>query len=195
MFDELQLHLLAVQVAVEIEDERLDDARSVLVEGGLMPDAHGCRQAVRAAQQPPRVDAVRRNRLLRLHAEVGRGVAEQPAAPVLALHDRAFQRERTPQHARGVGDVARFQRLPYCGAAGGFPVERELLDALHRVAEFVPQRGEHRERPLPVVTEGDVRPSGEVSHAEAVPQRSHELAGREQRHLLRERDGHDRIDA
>ena len=124
--DEPHLGRLAVQVAVEVEQVRLEQRMiGVLVERRAAAEVDGARvHGPVGTLVPPGVHTVSRNAHTVRHLDVGGREAEQ-SPPLVADHDAAASLERTTQHATRQLDVAARQRPPDRRAAD------RLVDPVH----------------------------------------------------------------
>ena len=92
---------LAVEVALEVDQVRLDQQAAAGLEGGPHPHVHRGGVAVR----PGGVDAVAGSHEPVVGHEVGRGHAELAPAPV-AAHDLALEQERAAEELGGLRHLA-----------------------------------------------------------------------------------------
>src|SRR3954463_10108710 len=119
--EELEAQRLAVEVAVEVEQERLDELAPARDEHGPYADVRRRRvDAPRRDRRAARVHAVPRRHVPVLRQEVRRREAELAPA-LVAVHDLAGDRERRAEQLVGVldsaaehepADVARRDDLP-----------------------------------------------------------------------------------
>src|SRR2546429_479719 len=103
---ELEDEPLPVEVALEVEEERLHPALLAAVVR-VRPDRDCGAVPVGGAG----IDPVRGDEERRVHVEVGGGVAERPAALVARDHDPLHLR-RPPERSRGAADLAGVQEAP-----------------------------------------------------------------------------------
>ena len=180
--NELQADLAAVEVAVEVENERLDRARPV-VEGGADADAGSRHAALARDVRPRRVDAVGGDGHPDRDLQVGCGEPERPAA-ALSRHDRPAQRVVPSQQLRRGRDVAFGQRVADVSAPNRTTdVVQQRLDNVQREPDLGAEGRERLDVALPVVSHREVGPHDQVPHPDAAPEQNGELAGRQPRQL------------
>src|SRR6185437_1813529 len=85
-----------VEIAVEVEDVRLDGDRSPAEHGPGADPGRGGTPSL-AEVEPPGIDARRRDAAPRVDPQVGGGDAE-PGAPARAMFHRTVEHVRTPEH-------------------------------------------------------------------------------------------------
>jgi len=167
---ELDPGVLAVEVAVEVEQVRLEQrVVGVLVERRAATEIDRTRVPLAVTTQVPTgVDAVGRQAHGVGHLDVGRREAEQ-ASPLVALHDRPAGLERAPEHRRGQFDLATGHRTPDGGGADRFLHPVGAVDEFergHLEVVGLPEPGEQRDVALPPTAEVEVLTDDDLSRSQ-----------------------------
>lgn len=111
--DEVQLHVLPVEVAVEVEEVGFDGAVVSVVNGGAPAYVEHGVVLLAVCFGPYRIDSVGRDDFLwRVRQDVGRRKTQLPPQPV-ALNHRAVQGKRVSQSPAGGLYIAGLQKTPY----------------------------------------------------------------------------------
>ncbi len=138
----------------------------ILGEGGLAADAGHAGQPLAVDEQAGGVDALGRQQLV-VQVQVGRGVAQAPAARVPADHG-AVKRKRPAEQVFGLLQVAAFDGLAdgrAADGAAGYPHRRQ---ALHVPAHRRAQAPAQFHVPLPAPAETGVEPEHQEPRGQQV---------------------------
>src|SRR5688500_16317372 len=106
---EIDADAVAVEVALEVEDERFEPALAA-AERGAYAEAGGGLEALSFDRRPDRIDAVARQQPRRRDAEIHRRITERSSALLAVLH-YARHGVRAAEQARGGLDRARDERV------------------------------------------------------------------------------------
>src|SRR5262249_5094756 len=118
--DESHIESLAVQIALEVEQEDFQERRAI-VESRAAAEARDTFEALSSVADPHRIDAVLEPAIA-VEPRVG-GVLAEPAAALLAVDRLAGHEPRAAEHGGGVLDLALRERR--ADGAGG---HRPLVD-------------------------------------------------------------------